>query len=194
MVVLGDSVSAGYGLAQNSGWVTLLQEKIRVAKLPHVVINASISGDTTLNGLQRLPRALAEHHPAVLIVELGGNDGLRGLSLPQMRENLASIVRQAQSSGAQVLLLAMQLPRNFGAAYNTAFEQTYNAIAQQFNTALVPALFNGFAADVTAFQSDGIHPSAESQAKMLENVWPALQPLLAATAGAANDKVPTTSQ
>jgi len=194
VVVLGDSVSAGYGLAQNSGWVTLLQEKIRVAKLPHVVTNASISGDTTLNGLQRLPRVLAEHHPAVLIVELGGNDGLRGLSLPQLRENLASIVRQAQSSGAQVLLLAMQLPRNFGAAYNTAFEQTYNAIAQQFNTALVPALFNGFATDVNAFQSDGIHPSAESQAKMLENVWPALQPLLAATAGAANDKVPTTSQ
>lgn len=194
MVVLGDSVSAGYGLAQNSGWVTLLQEKIRAANLPHVVVNASISGDTTLNGLQRMPRVLAEHHPAVLIVELGGNDGLRGLSLTQMRENLTTIVRQAQNAGAQVLLLAMQLPRNFGSTYNTAFEQNYRTIAQQFNTALVPALFAGFAADVNAFQSDGIHPSAESQVKMLENVWPVLRPMLAATAAEANEHVPAKAQ
>lgn len=187
VVVLGDSVSAGYGLTQSSGWVSLLQEKIRAANLPHLVVNASISGDTTLNGLQRLPRVLAEHQPSVVIVELGGNDGLRGLSLTQMRENLVNIVRTAQNAGAQVVLAAMQLPRNFGPAYNTAFEQTYSAVAQQFNTVLVPALFEGFAADVNAFQSDGIHPNADSQEKILENVWPVLQPLLTTTAGTSEE-------
>jgi acyl-CoA thioesterase-1 len=177
-MVLGDSLSAAYGLEVDRGWVQLLQQRLDVQGFAYRVINASLSGDTTRGALQRLPQALTQHRPSLVIVELGGNDGLRGLPLDEMATNLRQIVERSQRAGAQVLLVGMQLPPNYGPQYVTRFAQTYANVAQATGTPLAPFLLEGIGTDINAFQSDGIHPSATSQPQLLDNVWPYLEPLL----------------
>jgi acyl-CoA thioesterase-1 len=177
-VVLGDSLSAAYGIAQARGWVALLGERIRREHPDYIVVNASISGDTSGGGLSRLPRTLQQHRPAVLVVELGGNDGLRGLPVAQMRQNLSAIVQQAQKAGARVVLVGMKLPPNYGPDYTRAFEAAYTELAARHKTALVPFLLEDFAEKPDLFQPDRIHPTEAAQPLMMERVWKALRPLL----------------
>lgn len=181
ILVLGDSISAEYGMARGAGWVALLQKKLTAEKRPWQVINASISGDTTAGGRARLAQQLAQHQPQVLIVELGGNDALRGLPLQQTQANLAAMTEMAQKAGARVLLLGMQVPPNYGADYSRAFAQTFADVAKAKKTALVPFLLKGVG-DVPEsqkwFQSDRIHPNAQAQPLLLANVWPQLVRLL----------------
>ena len=181
ILVLGDSISAEYGMARGAGWVALLQKKLTAEKRPWQVINASISGDTTAGGRARLAQQLAQHQPQVLIVELGGNDALRGLPLLQTQANLAAMTEMAQKAGARVLLLGMQVPPNYGADYSRAFAQTFADVAKAKKTALVPFLLKGVG-DVPEsqkwFQSDRIHPNAQAQPLLLANVWPQLVRLL----------------
>ena len=181
ILVLGDSISAEYGMARGAGWVALLQKKLTAEKRPWQVINASISGDTTAGGRARLAQQLAQHQPQVLIVELGGNDALRGLPLLQTQANLAAMTEMAQKAGARVLLLGMQVPPNYGADYSRAFAQTFADVAKAKKTALVPFLLKGVG-DVPEsqkwFQSDRIHPTAQAQPLLLANVWPQLVRLL----------------
>ena len=181
ILVLGDSISAEYGMARGAGWVALLQKKLTAEKRPWQVINASISGDTTAGGRARLAQQLAQHQPQVLIVELGGNDALRGLPLLQTQANLAAMTEMAQKAGARVLLLGMQVPPNYGAAYAQQFAEMFNKVAQTEQVPLVPFLLAGFgeAADTDQwFQADRIHPNLKAQPRMLDNVWPELRELL----------------
>jgi acyl-CoA thioesterase-1 len=178
VLVLGDSISAGYGLPAETGWTTLLQQRLAAEHYPHRVINASISGDTTAGGRTRLDALLARHHPTVTVIELGGNDGLRGGSLDAMRANLDAMVAAAQKSGSRVLVVGLRLPPNYGPAYVRRFETTYADVARDRKAALVPFLFEGFAEDNAMFQPDRIHPVIAAQEKLLDNVWPALKPLL----------------
>lgn len=193
VAVLGDSLSAGYGLATGTGWVDLLARRLSAEGYPHRVANASISGDTTRGGLARIDEVLAEHAPSVVIVALGGNDGLRGLPLAAMRENLAAIVARARARGAEVVLVGVRLPPNYGSAYTTAFEETYAEVARAAGVALVPRLLDGVAEDNRLFQGDRIHPGADAQPRMLDNVWPALKPLLNRQARAGKVPRPRTS-
>lgn len=178
LLVLGDSLSAAYNMEVRAGWVALLQQRLQRQKLPYQVVNASISGDTTAGGLARLPKLLAEHQPRVVIVELGGNDGLRGLPPEQAKRNLATIVTQTKRAGARVLLLGVQLPPNYGTRYNERFQRIYREVAAEQKVPLVPFVLEGIAANPKLMQADGIHPNVEAQAPILENVWPRLQPLL----------------
>jgi len=185
IVVVGDSISAGYGLSPDSGWTTLLQQRLAAEHYAYRVVNASISGDTTAGGLARLDPLLAQLRPAITIIELGGNDGLRGGSLDAMRANLDAMVVAAQKTGSRVLLVGMQLPPNYGPAYVRSFSAIYAEIAKARHAALVPFLFEGFADDSTLFQPDQIHPLAAAQPKLLDNVWPELKPLLGAAGKAS---------
>lgn len=181
VLVLGDSLSAEYGLARGSGWVALLAQKLRAEKHLATITNASISGDTTSGGRSRLPALLQQHAPSVVVIALGGNDALRGLPLAGTLDNLRAMTAAAQKTGAKVLLLGMQMPPNYGKQYTQDFEQLFSQVAQERNAALVPSLLKGVAdaADPTAlFQSDRIHPTAPAQPIMLGNVWRELQPLL----------------
>jgi acyl-CoA thioesterase-1 len=182
VLVYGDSISAAYGLRPEQGWVRLLEQRLRAGGYDYTVANASISGETTLGGKNRIAGALQHFKPAVVIVELGGNDGLRGLSLDDTRANLTAITRAARAAGAQVLLLGMELPPNYGKPYTEKFQALYRAVAKQERVPLVPFLFTGFADRRDAFQPDGIHPAADVQGQMLDNVWPQLRPLLRAPA------------
>lgn len=175
IVVFGDSLSAAYGLNPAQGWVSLLQKKLGAK---HQVVNASLSGETTAGGLSRLPGVLQQHKPDVLVLELGGNDGLRGLPLTAMQDNLNQMVRLAQSQKARVLLVGMALPPNYGPEYGNKFQAVFRDVAAARKTALVPLLVKGFEGDLAQFQPDGIHPAASAQARMLDNVLPALLPLL----------------
>lgn len=179
VLVVGDSVSAGYGLAQGEVWVSLLEARLRAEKAPHRVVNASISGDTTAGGRARLPALLKEHRPSVVVVELGGNDALRGQPLAATRANLDAMVRAAQGAGAKVLIVGMKLPPNYGAAYVREFDALFAEVATARKAGFVPYLFDGFGEDMAYFQTDRIHPTREAQPKMLATVWPALRPLLA---------------
>ncbi|MDC7704875.1 arylesterase [Vogesella indigofera] len=176
IVVFGDSLSAAYGLRPEQGWVRLLQQQLGST---HQVINSSLSGETTAGGLARLPAVLRQQRPEVLILELGGNDGLRGLPLPAMQDNLSAMVRLAQRAGARVLLIGMALPPNYGPDYGTKFRQVYDKVARQHKVPLVPLLVAGFEQDLALFQGDGIHPVAQAQPRMVRNVLPALTPLIA---------------
>jgi len=179
--VLGDSLSAEYGLARGTGWVALLSAKLAAEKRPYDVVNASISGDTTSGGRSRLPALLQKHKPAVLIIELGGNDMLRGLPLASSRDNLAAMIHAAKAAGAKVLLVGMQVPPNFGRAYVESFGAMYADLAKSEKTGLVPFLLAGIAEkpDVADwFQADRIHPLAKAHPFILENVWPELKKLL----------------
>lgn len=178
VLVVGDSISAGYGLAPGQVWVARLQAKLADEKLPHRVVNASISGDTTAGGRARLPALLKEHRPAVVVIELGGNDALRGQPLAATRANLDTMAQAAQAAGAKVLIVGMKLPPNYGPAYVREFDALFAEVAKARKAGLVPYLFDGFGEDMAYFQPDRIHPTAEAQPKMLATVWPALRSLL----------------
>jgi acyl-CoA thioesterase-1 len=178
ILVLGDSLSAGYGIDVRVGWVALLGERLRQQGYPQTVVNASISGDTTAGGRARLPEALRRHHSQVVIIELGGNDGLRGLSLAQTRANLDAMIRTARAAGARVLLVGIYLPPNYGPEYTRKFHAIYNELAQKYHLPVVPFLLEGVALTPGLMQSDGLHPRAAAQPRLLDNVWPYLEPLL----------------
>jgi len=178
LLVLGDSISAEYGLQRDSGWVNLLQKRLADDKLAVNVINASISGETTAGGLTRLPALLQQHKPAVLIIELGGNDGLRGLSLAATQANLREMIKSADRIGARVLLLGMRVPPNYGPDYSKRFAAMYQGLARERNVKLVPFLFSGLEDTERFFQQDRIHPNQRAQPVMLDNVWPSLRALL----------------
>lgn len=179
ILVLGDSLSAGYGIRVDQGWVALLQARLKNKGYGHLVVNASASGETTGGALARLPRALELHRPAVVIVELGGNDGLRGLPLADVRRNFEAIIAQSRSRGAKVLLVGMMVPPNYGPAYSQGFGDLYRDLARKNQLPLVPFLLDGIALDDRLMQEDGFHPTAAAQPKMLDLVWPKLEPLLA---------------
>jgi len=176
--VFGDSLSAAYGIAQTRGWVALLAERLKRERPDYSVVNASISGETSAGGLARISQALAPHKPVIVILELGANDGLRGLPLGEMRQNLASMTEQAQKAGARVVLVGMKLPPNYGPHYTLDFESAYPELAKRYKTALVPFLLEDVADKEELFQPDRIHPTEEAQPLMMEQVWKALLPLL----------------
>lgn len=178
ILVLGDSLSAAYGLPRQSGWVTLLEERLSQRKFNHRVVNASISGETSAGGASRIAGLLRQHRPEILILALGANDGLRGLPVAQMRSNLETMIRAAQQSNAKVLLVGMRMPPNFGPAYTRQFAAVYAELARRHRTAFVPFLLEGFADRPEYFLADGIHPNAAAQPLILERVWTALEPLL----------------
>lgn len=178
LLVIGDSISAGYGLPRDVGWVKLLDERLRRTDRPWQIVNASVSGETTSGGLARIDELLSRVRPSVVIIELGGNDGLRGLALDGTRRNLEAMVERSQRVGAKVLLVGMQLPPNYGKPYTDRFAAIYPAIAERYKTALTPFFFEGFATRPDWFQPDRIHPTQAAQERLLENVWPALEPLL----------------
>ncbi len=175
ILVFGDSLSAGYGLPQGKGWVDLLEQKLAHEKNGARVVNASISGETSLGGRNRLAAALSQHRPQLVVLELGANDALRGQSLPTLQENLAAMVKQSQAAGAKVLLLGMRIPPNYGPDYTKKFHALYADVARQTGAALVPFLFEGFAERRDMFQSDGVHPGIEAQPIMRDNVRAALE-------------------
>jgi acyl-CoA thioesterase-1 len=178
VLVLGDSLSSGYGINVSAGWVSLLQQRLKQQGYPHQLINASISGDTTSSGRARLPRTLDLHRPDLVIIELGANDGLRGLSLASMRANLTAMIKQVRARGVQVLLIGMHLPSNYGPAYTEKFHAVYQELARELKIPFVPFLLEGVALNLDLMQADGLHPRAGAQERVLENVWPVLTPLL----------------
>ena len=178
LLVVGDSVSAGYGLANGQGWVELLGKRIAADGLRYRVVNASISGDTTAGGRARLPALLTQHKPAVVVIELGGNDALRGGKLATTRDNLDAMTAASQAAGAKVLIVGMEVPPNYGPAYAREFRDLFASVAKARKVPLVPSFFAGFGEDLSMFQPDRIHPTAEAQPRLLDNVWPALSPLL----------------
>ncbi len=180
ILVIGDSLSAAYGIEKERGWVALLQQRLQQQALGYQVINASISGDTTRGGLSRLQTALQREKPQLLIIALGGNDGLRGFSPEQTRNNLRGMIRQGREAGARVLLLGIKLPTNYGRAYTEKFHRIYLELASEQNVALVPFFLEGVAETRALMQPDGIHPAAEAQPRILDNVWTGLAPLLEA--------------
>ncbi|MFG0585526.1 Esterase TesA precursor [Pseudomonas sp. THAF187a] len=178
LLVVGDSISAAFGLDSRQGWVALLEKRLEQEGFEHSVVNASISGDTSAGGAARLSALLAEHQPALVIIELGGNDGLRGQPPAQLQQNLASMVEKSRQAGAKVLLLGMRLPPNYGVRYTTAFAQVYADVAAQEQVDLVPFFLEGVGGVPGMMQADGIHPGEPAQALLLDNVWPSLEPLL----------------
>ncbi|WP_397378444.1 arylesterase [Pseudomonas sp.] len=178
LLVVGDSISAAFGMDTRQGWVALLEKRLDEQGFDHQVVNASISGDTSAGGAARLPALLAEHQPELVIIELGGNDGLRGQPPAQLQQNLAAMVQASQQKGAQVLILGMQLPPNYGQRYTTAFAAVFPQVASEFSVPLVPFVLEGVGGVPEMMQADGIHPTAEAQPRLLENVWPTLKPLL----------------
>jgi len=178
LLVVGDSISAGFGLDTGRGWVQLLAQRLTEQGITQQVVNASISGDTTAGGLSRLPALLVQHQPSVVILELGGNDGLRGQSPLKMKQNLASMVDQSRAAGAQVLLLGMRVPPNLGPRYTASFAEAFGSLAEEKHLAYVPFLLEGVWDQAGLMQSDRLHPTEQAQPHLLENVWPALKPLL----------------
>jgi acyl-CoA thioesterase I len=179
ILVFGDSISAGHGLARvEQGWVALLQTRLKEQGYGYQVVNASVSGETTAGGLARLPRALMLHHPKIVILELGANDGLRALPLAQMRANLVRMIDLSTAAGAKVLLLGMLMPPNYGPDYTQQFASSYSEIARDKKVPLVPFLMNDIALSPNLMQADGFHPNELAQPQLLANVWPTLQPLL----------------
>ena len=180
LLVLGDSLSAAYGLSPQQGWVALLEQRLHKTAPLRAVVNASISGETTAGGLARLPDLLAGHQPALVIVELGANDGLRGLPLTEIRANLARILAALQTAKARALLVGIELPVNYGPQYRDGLRALYRGLADEFNVPLVPFLLDGVALDLALMQDDGLHPKAAGEPKVLANVWEVLEPALKA--------------
>ncbi|MGH8738760.1 MAG: arylesterase [Burkholderiales bacterium] len=178
ILVYGDSLSAAYGIARDRGWVALLEKRLAAEGYDYSVANASISGEITSGGLGRIGKVLRQTRPAVVILELGANDGLRGLPLAQMKQNLGAMIVRAKKSGARVLLIGMRLPPNYGPDYTEAFAAAYAELARRERVARVPFMLEGFAAQPDLFQLDGLHPNAAGQPLLLDNIWPRLQPLL----------------
>ena len=179
ILVFGDSLSAGYGIDPARGWVSLLDAKLRAAGYQYKVVNASVSGETTAGGLARLPRALQTQHPALVVLELGGNDGLRALPLPAMRDNLARMIQLCQAAGLPVLLLGIRMPANYGPRFTSEFAAVYTELAVRFHVPAVPFILEGIADRPGMMQPDGIHPNEQGQPLLLDNVWQALQKMLA---------------
>lgn len=177
-MVLGDSLSAAYGIAPENGWVALLDKRLQQQGYAVSVVNASISGETTQGGLSRLPRLLEQHQPDIVLLELGANDGLRGTFPPVIRSNLDRLTQLSQKQGARVLVLGMQLPPNYGPAYTRRFAAVFTGVAETHDTALVPFFMEKVALEPSLMQSDGLHPNAAGQPFLLDTVWPALIPLL----------------
>ncbi len=178
IVVYGDSISAAYGLAPQEGWVSLLEARLQDDFPQYEVINASVSGETTGGGVTRLPKTLEVHQPDVFVLELGGNDGLRGYPIDKIRTNIESMITGALDTGSRVLLIGMVLPPNYGKRYTTAFEGVFADLAAKYELPFVPFLLDGVATQSELVQRDGIHPTAEAQPRMLEDIWPSLVPLL----------------
>ena len=178
IVVLGDSLSAGYGIGQNQGWVMLLQARLTQQKLPYQVVNASISGETTSGGLARFSEMLATHKPSIVILELGANDGLRGLPVSDMRNNLNKMILQAKVANTKLLLVGMRVPPNYGQKYSRDFSASYTILAKQHKIKLVPFLLDGVAGKSSLIQDDGLHPKAAAQLTLLENVWPKIRKIV----------------
>lgn len=185
LAVVGDSLSAGYGMFADESWVALLEQRLADIGRPHRVINASISGETTQGGLTRLPRLLERHAPAILVIQLGGNDGLRGIDVATMEHNLARMIELGQAAGSEVILTGIRIPRNYADAYNEAFEAVYPALAARYDVPLVDFLLEGVALEPSLMQADGIHPNVEAQPRLLENMWPAVEEALARSRGQA---------
>ncbi|HRF45950.1 MAG TPA: arylesterase [Candidatus Competibacteraceae bacterium] len=178
ILVLGDSLSAGYGIPVEKGWVSLLQRRLVERGFPYRVVNASISGDTTSGGLSRLPAALELHRPAIVVLELGANDGLRGQPPMAMSRNLSRMIERSQQAGARVLLAEMRIPPNYGPLYAQKFQATFGELAQHYAIPLIPFLLDGVAGNPALIQDDGLHPRAEAQPRILDNVWAVLEPAL----------------
>ncbi len=178
VLVVGDSISAAFGLETEQGWVHMLGERLARGPGEHQVVNASVSGDTSAGGLARLAPLLEQHRPEVVVIELGGNDGLRGQAPAQLQQNLAAMVDRSRAAGAEVLLLGMQLPPNYGPRYTRAFAEAFERVAEEKQVPLVPFFLEGVGGVESMMQADGIHPSAQAQARLLQNVWPVLEPLL----------------
>jgi len=178
VLVMGDSLSAAYGLAPSQGWVALTAERIGKTRPGWRVVNASISGETSAGGAARIEAELRRHAPAVVVIALGANDGLRGLPLAQTRANLEKMIKAAQAGKARVLLVGMRMPPNYGPEYTRGFEQNFSALAKQYGTALLPFLLEPIALDRAAYQADNLHPVASAQPKLRDHVWKALEPLL----------------
>ncbi len=179
ILVFGDSISAGYGLTRvEEGWVELLRTRLKSEGYGYQVVNASVSGETTAGGLARLPRALELHHPKIVILELGGNDGLRALPVPQMRSNFQQMINLSTASGAKILILGMRIPPNYGPQYTSQFEAVYGDLARADKLPLVPFLMDHIALQPKLMQSDDIHPNEDGQPVLLDNVWPVLRPML----------------
>ena len=178
VLIWGDSLSAGYGLRPPQAWPALLEQRIVDARLPHKVVNASISGETTAGGRSRLPAALQTYRPSLVIIELGANDGLRGLPVPAMIANLQAMIDASREAGARVLLIGMRMPPNYGPDYTARFERAFQELAKTNKLRLVPFMMDGFADKPAYFQRDGIHPIADAQPLILDTVWRELKPLL----------------
>lgn len=178
ILVVGDSLSAGYGLAPGQGWVALLQQRLKKGGYGHRVVNASVSGETTDGGVARLDRALATHEPDIVIIELGGNDGLRGLPVARVEANLGLLVSKSRAAGAQVLLLAVRVPTNYGPQYSSSFQKIYDDLKSRYRIGVAALMSPEVALDLAYFQPDGIHPNARAQPLLLDNVWVQLAPLL----------------
>jgi len=178
VLVLGDSISAAYGMSLEQGWVALLEQQLGQRDPPWQVVNASISGETTGGGLRRLPALLEQHQPALVIIELGGNDGLRGYPLDALRDNLQQLVSLSQTAGAEVILVPMEIPPNYGSRYTAGFRDSFVEIARATDSTLAPFLLEGVATDPTLMQADGIHPAVEAQPILLHNILPTVQEAL----------------
>lgn len=178
LLVLGDSLSAAYGLDAEQGWVALLDARMRQQQPPWRVVNASVSGETTAGGRARIARELQRHQPHLVVIELGANDGLRGLPLAHARDNLDAIIRSSREVGAKVLLIGMRLPPNYGPEYTSGFERNFVELSDAHGVPLLPFLLEPIATDRDAFQADNLHPVAEAQPRLLEHVWSALSPLI----------------
>ena len=178
ILLYGDSLSASYGIPRDKSWAYLLQQRLQQSGYSHVVANASISGETTSGGLSRIEKTLAQHHPALVILELGANDGLRGLPIAEMRRNLTAIIEACQRHKAKVLLVGMRIPPNYGPQYTKAFLESYPLLARQHGLPLLEFMLDGVAGKPELTQEDGLHPTAEAQARLLDNIWPKLKPLL----------------
>ena len=178
ILVLGDSISAAWGINTEQGWVALLQQRLNEKKYSYQVINASVSGDTSRTGLNRLDNALNQHKPSIVIVALGGNDGLRGLPISETESSLSSIIEKSQQAGLSVLLAGVRLPPNYGVYYNSQFADMFQRLASKYNVPLVPKILGQVADNPELMQADRTHPTAERQVQVLENVWPSLESLL----------------
>lgn len=178
ILVYGDSISAAYGMDQEQGWVSLLSERLATSHPHYTIINASVSGETTGGGITRLPKTLDIHQPDILILELGGNDGLRGYPIDKIRENLAAMITAAHAAGSRVLLIGMVLPPNYGRRYTEAFETIFSELARDHDLPFVPFLLDGITTQRDLIQRDGIHPTIEAQPAMVDDILPALVPLL----------------
>jgi len=178
ILVVGDSLSAGYGLAPGQGWVTLMERRLKHEGYGHRVVNASVTGETTDGGVQRLDRALARHRPGVVIIELGANDGLRGLPVSRVRSNIELMIMKSRAAGAAVLMIAIRVPPNYGERYTTAFQGIYPELAARYRIGVASLLTDDVALNFALFQPDGIHPTATAQPLLVDNLWPQLVPLL----------------